>query len=136
MRIGLVVFVVGRWISAFTHARRHHTSIKPDSKLPEEEPTIDDATKTEEGLWDSYTRVGQPLRSTSHQRPSLTLWPEVAITVVSSVPPVHPVEHYLLPGALVPILRSRVQVQMPDVFPVAQPIFTKEALTNMSVQLM
>jgi hypothetical protein len=34
--------------------------IKPNSKLPEEEPTIDDAAKTEEGLWDSYTRVGQP----------------------------------------------------------------------------
>jgi hypothetical protein len=66
----------------------------------------------------------------------LTLWAEVAITVVGSVPPVHPVEHYPLPGALAPVLWSGAQVQMPDMFPVAQPIFTEEALTNTSAWLM
>ncbi|KAJ7307009.1 hypothetical protein DFH08DRAFT_1088667 [Mycena albidolilacea] len=110
--------------------------INPDSELPEEEPTIDDATKTEEGLWDSYTRVGQPLQSTSHYWRSMTLQAEVAIIVVDGVPPAHPVEHYLSPGALAPVLRSGAQAQTPDVFPVAQPIFTEEALANTTARLM
>ncbi|KAJ7742977.1 hypothetical protein B0H14DRAFT_3167603 [Mycena olivaceomarginata] len=110
--------------------------INPDSKLLEEEPMIDYATNTEEGLWDSYTRVGQPLQSTSHYWGSLTLQAEVAITVVGGIPPAHPVKHYLSPGALAPILRSGAQAQMPDMFPVAQPIFTEEALANTSARLM
>ncbi|KAJ7804600.1 hypothetical protein B0H14DRAFT_1615990 [Mycena olivaceomarginata] len=110
--------------------------INPDSKLLEEESTIDDATKTEEGLWDSYTRVGQPLQSTSYYGRSLTLQAEVAITVVGGVPPAHPVKHYLSPGALAPVLRSGAQAEMPDGFPVAQPIFTEEALANTSARLM
>ncbi|KAJ7307000.1 hypothetical protein DFH08DRAFT_900975, partial [Mycena albidolilacea] len=110
--------------------------INPDSELLEEEPSIDDTTETEEGLWDSYTRVGQPLQSTSHYQRSLTLQAEVAITVVDGIPPAHRVEHYLSPGALAPVLRSGAQAQMPDVFPVAQPIFTEEALANTTARLM
>ncbi|KAJ7312403.1 hypothetical protein DFH08DRAFT_973481 [Mycena albidolilacea] len=94
--------------------------IKPDSKLPEEEPTIDDAAKTEEVVGLVYASWAAP---------------PVHITL-AIVPPAHPVEHHLLPGAPVPVLRSRAQVQMPDMLPVAQPIFTEEALANTSARLM
>jgi hypothetical protein len=48
----------------------------------------------------------------------------------------HAVAHYLTPGALAPIIRSGAQAEMPASFPVAQPVFTVEALFNTSARLM
>ncbi|KAJ6456122.1 hypothetical protein C8R45DRAFT_1222247 [Mycena sanguinolenta] len=106
----------------------------------EEEPTIDNA-KMEEGMWDSHTRVGQPVQSRSKGRRSMDLQASVAITVFpprATATPIHPVAHYLKRGveALGPVLRSGREAEMPDSFPVAQPVFAVEALANTSARLL
>jgi hypothetical protein len=101
----------------------------------DETSTADDAAKTEEGLWDTYTRIGKPKDSTSTWQRSLTLRATVPIIVVRDAPPM-PVAHYLTPDALAPVIRSGAQTEMPASFPVAQPVFTVEALVNTSARLM
>jgi len=105
------------------------------AEAEDEMSTVDDAAKTEEGLWDTYTRVGKPKDSTSTWHRRLTLQATVPIIVVRDAPPMS-VAHYLTPGALAPVIRSGAQAEMPASFPVAQPVFTVEALVNTSARLM
>ncbi|KAF8216866.1 hypothetical protein K438DRAFT_1953758 [Mycena galopus ATCC 62051] len=114
--------------------------IRPDSNMAtEEEATGDDATNTEEGLWDSHTLVGKPVTSAAMWTRRINLQGAVAITVVptrATTTPAHPVEHYLTPGVPAPVLRSGAKVEMPDAFPVMRPVFTVKALANTSARLM
>jgi hypothetical protein len=100
--------------------------------------TVDDAAKTEEGLRDTYTRVEKAQDSTSTWQRRLTLQATVPIIVVSDAPPARAVAHahYLTPGVPAPVLRGGAQVEMPASFPVAQPVFTVEALVNTTARLM
>ncbi|KAF7356413.1 hypothetical protein MVEN_00974100 [Mycena venus] len=110
--------------------------IRPGLVSEDEMETADDAAKTEEGLWDPYTRVGKPI-STSRQQRQMRLQATVPITVVRGGPvPARPIVHYLTPGALAPVLRSGAHLEMPASFPPAQPVFTVEALANTSARLM
>ncbi|KAJ7116049.1 hypothetical protein C8R44DRAFT_794024 [Mycena epipterygia] len=96
----------------------------------EDEKTLDDAAKTEEGLWDSYTRVGQA--PTSWWVRSLSLTGQVPIIVLGDISP-RPVEHYLKPGLPSPvILASPGDI----VFPVAHPATIVEPIANTSARLM
>ncbi|KAJ7933832.1 hypothetical protein B0H13DRAFT_683881 [Mycena leptocephala] len=98
--------------------------------------TVDDAAKIEEGLWDSFTRVGKPKDSTSALRRRLTLQARVPIIVVGDAPPVRAVAHYLTPDAPAPVICNGAQADPSLLFPVAQPVFTVEALANTSARLM
>ncbi|KAJ7656286.1 hypothetical protein DFH06DRAFT_1199134 [Mycena polygramma] len=104
-------------------------------EVPEEE-TTDDAAKTEEGLWDTYTRVGSPARSSSSWQRTIRLQSLMPITVVSGAPPSREVVHYLTPGSPAPVLRSGAHAEMPASFPVVEPAFTMEALVNTSARLL
>jgi hypothetical protein len=124
---------------AVTYSQEVAKCIDPDMyKLVEaqdEEPAADDAAKTEEGLWDTYTPVGQPAMSWKWRR-SMTLQATVPIIVVGDAPSVHTIMHYLTAAAPAPILRSGAQAEMPPSFPAAQPVFTVEALVNTTARLM
>ncbi|KAJ7116050.1 hypothetical protein C8R44DRAFT_794026 [Mycena epipterygia] len=92
--------------------------------------TVDDAAKTEEGLWDSFTRVGQA--PTSWWGRSLSLTGQMPIIVLGDISP-RPVEHYLKPGLASPIiLASPGDI----VFPVANPATIVEPIANTSARLM
>ncbi|KAJ7484340.1 hypothetical protein FB451DRAFT_1232200 [Mycena latifolia] len=99
-------------------------------------PAADDATMTEEGLWDSYTRVGQKVQIQTYHR-SLTLQATVPITIVDHAAPADalPIAHYLTPGLPAPVLRRGAQVDVPA-FPPARPLVVTEALVNTSARLM
>ncbi|KAJ7622909.1 hypothetical protein DFH06DRAFT_761951 [Mycena polygramma] len=99
------------------------------------EETTDEAAKTEEGLWDRYTRVGAPVESPSLQR-TLGLQTLMPITVVSGVLPSHELVHYLTPGSPAPVLRRGAQAEMPTWFPLVEPVFAVEALVNTSARLL
>ena len=68
----------------------------------------------------------------------MTLQAAVPITILPAGDSAQPVAHYLTPGleALTPVLRSGAEVAVPDAFPIAQPVFTVEALANTSARLM
>jgi hypothetical protein len=111
--------------------------IKPDSRewIEDETLTADDAEKVEEGLWNTYVRVGQPISDSKWSR-TLRLGATVPITIVGTAKPARAVTHYLTPGAAAPVLQSGSQPKVPALFPVAQPVFTVEALANTSARLM
>ncbi|KAJ6452260.1 hypothetical protein C8R45DRAFT_1223588 [Mycena sanguinolenta] len=97
----------------------------------EDEPTADDVSRLEDGLWDSYTPVGEQVRSSLWMR-SLDLKTTVPIVVLGDISE-RPVEHYLTPGQPSPvILASPADV----VFPSAQPVIIEEPLANTSARLM
>ncbi|KAJ7484339.1 hypothetical protein FB451DRAFT_1232194 [Mycena latifolia] len=114
------------------------TCANPSARPPKEEVALaaDDATMTEEGLWDSYTRVGQKVRVQTYHR-SLTLQATVPITIVDRAAPADtlPIAHYLTPGLPAPVLRRGAQVDVPA-FPSARPLVVAEALVNTSARLM
>ncbi|KAJ6452262.1 hypothetical protein C8R45DRAFT_1041062 [Mycena sanguinolenta] len=96
-----------------------------------DEPTADDVSKLEGGLWDSYTPVGEQVRSSSWMR-SLHLTTTIPIVVLGDISE-RPVGHYLTPGQPSPIiLASPADV----VFPSAQPVIIEEPLANTSARLM
>ncbi|KAF8216752.1 hypothetical protein K438DRAFT_1797756 [Mycena galopus ATCC 62051] len=97
-----------------------------------------DSVGTEEGLWEMYIPVGQPaIPVSSWQGLTMMLEASVPISVVSSTMPEHPVAHYLTPqGALRPMLRSGVQLDMPASFPPAHPTLTVEDAADSSARLM
>ncbi|KAJ6581805.1 hypothetical protein B0H19DRAFT_517405 [Mycena capillaripes] len=111
--------------------------MRPDAVQPiEEESTTDDAEKTEEGLWDTYTRVGQPPSDSKWLR-SMHLHATVPITIVGGgAEPARPIVHYLTPGAAAPVLRRGAQTDMPASFPAVQPVFTVEGFSNTSARLL
>ncbi|KAF7370318.1 hypothetical protein MSAN_00663200 [Mycena sanguinolenta] len=108
------------------------------SSTTENNFTGDAAADLEEGFWDSFTRVGESIEAKSKPYRTMVLHAAVAITVLPAGGSTTPVAHYLAPGleALAPVLRRGAEVTMPDPFPVAQPVFTVEALVNTSARLM
>ncbi|KAJ6581822.1 hypothetical protein B0H19DRAFT_1251986 [Mycena capillaripes] len=112
----------------------------PDSVEQPEKENVDDAARTEEGLWDTFTRVGKPIRSESEWKlkrsTSLYIQATVPVTVVGSTSPVRAVVHYLTPGAAAPVLQSGAQTEIPASFPVAQPVYTVEAPADISARLL
>jgi hypothetical protein len=116
-------------------ARCIYPSRPKPTDAEDELSTVDDAAKTEEDLWDPYARVG---KSTPRWQRTLTLQATVPIIVVSDAPSARAVAHahYLTPGLPAPVLRAGAQAEMPALFPVAQPVFTVEALVNTSARLM
>ncbi|KAJ6527268.1 hypothetical protein DFH09DRAFT_164284 [Mycena vulgaris] len=103
------------------------------ASLPKDEISGDDAAMTEEGLWDSYTALGKKVQVSTYHR-EIRLQAVVPITVVGK-PSAHPIAHYLTPGLGAPVLRLGAPADAP-VFPVVQPVFTQEALVNVSARLM
>ncbi|KAJ7226698.1 hypothetical protein GGX14DRAFT_417156 [Mycena pura] len=98
----------------------------------EDEPTADDISKTEEGLWDSYTAVGEPRQSEILWRRTLCLQTTVPLVILGDISE-KPVEHYLSPRQPSPIiLTSPVDVA----FTPAHPVITEEPLVNTSARLM
>ncbi|KAJ6519163.1 hypothetical protein C8R45DRAFT_1065937 [Mycena sanguinolenta] len=108
------------------------------SSQTEEESTGDDAAMMEEGLWDPDTRIGRSIQTKSKWTRSMTLQAAVPIIVLPAGDTTTPVAHYLTPGleTPAPVLRGGAEATMPDVFPVARPVFTVEALVNTSARLM
>ncbi|KAJ7762713.1 hypothetical protein DFH07DRAFT_956613 [Mycena maculata] len=90
-----------------------------------------DSAKTEEGLWDSYTRVGQPIY-TSQRRRTLRLKATVPLVVLGDIS-ARPAEHYLKPGLPSPVI---LPAQGDVVFPAAHPVTIEEPLANTSARLM
>ncbi|KAJ7602198.1 hypothetical protein DFH06DRAFT_1488854 [Mycena polygramma] len=113
--------------------------VHPDSQ---EELAADDDALTEEGMWDPYTPLGQPLLSneewvSNHEwRRSLRLQASVPITVVHSTPPLRAVEHYLTPGSTSPILLRGAHAEPPASFYVVQPVVTVEAPADTAARLL
>ncbi|KAJ7749019.1 hypothetical protein DFH07DRAFT_829387 [Mycena maculata] len=90
-----------------------------------------DSAKTEEGLWDSYTRVGQPIH-TSQWRRTLRLKATVPLVVLGDIS-ARPAEHYLKPGLPSPVI---LPAQGDVVFPAVHPVTIEEPLANTSARLM
>ncbi|KAJ6527274.1 hypothetical protein DFH09DRAFT_1187083 [Mycena vulgaris] len=104
--------------------------------IPQDEAPADDVDMTEERLWDSYTalrNLGEKVQTLTYHS-EIYLQAVVPITVVGKLS-AHPIAHYLTPGLPAPVLRPGVPADVP-VFPVAQPVFTQEALVNVSARLM
>ncbi|KAF7334409.1 60S ribosomal protein [Mycena venus] len=99
---------------------------------PEDERTADDVSRKEDGLWDSYTPVGEPIQSHTLWRRTLRLTATVPLVVLGDISE-RPAEHYLTPGQPSPvILASPADV----VFPPVRPVITEEPLANTSARLM
>ncbi|KAK7025135.1 hypothetical protein R3P38DRAFT_3269860 [Favolaschia claudopus] len=107
----------------------------------------EDAATTNEGLWDMWTPAREPpvRESTLSSFPkfwrSLTLEATLPITVpitfASSEPSEQAIAHYLSPnGAVAPVLRSGLQMDMPASFPSAEPFFVVEDIVNTSARLL
>ncbi|KAJ7477253.1 hypothetical protein B0H11DRAFT_2281418 [Mycena galericulata] len=96
--------------------------------------TQGDAAKTEEGLWDAHTRVGQPVdpRPADWQRRNLILKTTVPLVVLGDIS-ARPVEHYLTPGLPSPVI---LPAQGDVAFPAAQPDVIEEPLANTTLRLM
>ncbi|KAJ7477258.1 hypothetical protein B0H11DRAFT_2030447 [Mycena galericulata] len=96
--------------------------------------TQDDAAKTEEGLWDAYTRVGEPVdtRPADWWRRNLILKTTVPLVVLGDIS-ARPVEHYLTPGLPSPVI---LPAQGDVAFPAAQPEVIEEPLVNTTLRLM
>ncbi|KAK7025120.1 hypothetical protein R3P38DRAFT_2530267 [Favolaschia claudopus] len=109
----------------------------PGQKLefPENEH---DPAAIEEGLWDTWTRLGTSAGSEdSKLHRKMTLHATVPITVVGPEASDQSFAHYLEPdGAVTPLLRSGLQMDMPASFPAAKPLVTVEAMANTSARLM
>ncbi|KAJ7232069.1 hypothetical protein C8J57DRAFT_1384051 [Mycena rebaudengoi] len=99
----------------------------------EDETSADDAEKTEEGLWDAYTRVGQPRMSHNAWQRQLRLQADTTVPLVTDIVSSSPVEHYLKPGVPAPVLRSS---QVAITFPISQPVFTEEPFVDTSARLL
>ncbi|KAF7361152.1 hypothetical protein MSAN_01147000 [Mycena sanguinolenta] len=97
----------------------------------EDEPTADDVSRLEDGLWDSYTPVGEQVRSNIWLR-TLTLKTTVPIVVLGDISE-RPAEHYLALGQPSPIILASPADVM---FPSAQPVIIEEPLVNTSARLM
>ncbi|KAJ7656269.1 hypothetical protein DFH06DRAFT_1473531 [Mycena polygramma] len=109
--------------------------MSPGRVEPPEEETTDDAAKTEEGLWDTFTRIGAPVRSRSWER-TMNLQALMPITVVGRGSS-REFTHYLTPGSPAPVLQSGAQAEMPTSFPVLdEPAVTVEALVDTSARLL
>ncbi|KAJ6530010.1 hypothetical protein DFH09DRAFT_1370814 [Mycena vulgaris] len=99
----------------------------------EDEPPTDDAQKVEDGVWNSRTPLGQPMKSRTTWDRELYLSADVPITVIAAASSQGPAEHYLNPGLPSPILLASPS----DItFPVVRPVFTAEALADTSARLM
>jgi hypothetical protein len=99
---------------------------------PEDERTADDVSKKEDGLWDSYTAVGEPIQSRMLLRRMLHFKATVPLVVLGDISE-RPAQHYLTPGQPSPIiLASPADV----VFPPVRPVITEEPLVNTSERLM
>ncbi|KAJ7782023.1 hypothetical protein DFH07DRAFT_765006 [Mycena maculata] len=99
-----------------------------------DDTAADDTAKTEEGLWDACTRVGQPVHPQSYSLRSLRLSAQVPIIVLGDMSD-QLIEHYLKSGSGLPspiILASRVDT----VFLVARPVTIVEPSANTSARLM
>ncbi|KAJ7477289.1 hypothetical protein B0H11DRAFT_2030589 [Mycena galericulata] len=96
--------------------------------------TQDDAAKTEEGLWDAYTRVGEPVntRPADWWRRNLILKTTVPLVILGDIS-TRPVEHYLTPGLPSPVI---LPAQGDVVFPAAQPEVIEEPLANTTLRLL
>ncbi|KAK7025122.1 hypothetical protein R3P38DRAFT_3269847 [Favolaschia claudopus] len=113
----------------------------PDGRLEllEKEEEANAAT-TEERLWEMWTPiVGEPAVSAlsiEYYRTSI-MEATLPITIVSSEPSEQAIAHYLSPsGAVSPVLRSGLQMDMPASFPSAKPVFVVEDIANTSARLM
>ncbi|KAJ6619955.1 hypothetical protein B0H10DRAFT_1131597 [Mycena sp. CBHHK59/15] len=104
----------------------------------EDETALDDAAGTEEGLWDSWTPVGEPRESQRKWRSSIPLRAEMPVTIVGNAPAsARPIEHYLKPGVASPVIVApTAQAHDAIPFPVPQPVVTEEAFVNTSARLM
>ncbi|KAF7370317.1 hypothetical protein MSAN_00663100 [Mycena sanguinolenta] len=100
--------------------------------------TRDDAAMMEEDLWDPHTRIGEPIETKSKWSRRIVLQAAVPITVLRAGDAAMPVVHYLTPGLEMPapVLRSGAETGMPHAFPIAQPVFTVEALVDTAARLM
>ncbi|KAK7025123.1 hypothetical protein R3P38DRAFT_3194049 [Favolaschia claudopus] len=97
----------------------------------------EDAATTEDGLWDMWTPVGESSVSPFKYFRSLTMEATLPITIVRSEPSKQATANYLLPkGAVAPVLRSGLQMDMPASFPSAEPFFVVEDIVNTSARLM
>ncbi|KAJ7440751.1 hypothetical protein FB451DRAFT_1377467 [Mycena latifolia] len=113
-------------------------------KLPPPPPprtAADVMAAVEERLWDSYTRVGHPVNLTTliaprkNRRCVMTLEALVPITVVGHAAPANPVTHYLVPGALAPVIRHGARAEAAE-FPVAIPVINEEPPADTAARLM
>ncbi|KAJ7269769.1 hypothetical protein C8J57DRAFT_1607569 [Mycena rebaudengoi] len=107
-------------------------------QLEDETWTLNDAERIKEGLWDSYTPVGQPRKSPNMYRRQLSLQADMVVPLVGdAVSGSSPVEHYLTPGVLAPVLLAASQVDSNIiVFPTAQPVFTEEPFDSTAARLL
>ncbi|KAK7012838.1 hypothetical protein R3P38DRAFT_3208958 [Favolaschia claudopus] len=99
----------------------------------------DDPAAIEEGLWDTWTRLGSPAGSESDSifYRQMTLHAMVPITVVGPDASDQSFAHYLEPnGAVAPLLRSGFQMDMPASFAAAKPLITAEAIAETSARLL
>ncbi|KAJ7269739.1 hypothetical protein C8J57DRAFT_1227447 [Mycena rebaudengoi] len=103
----------------------------------DETSALNEAERTEEGLWDTYTRVGQPHQPPDTYRRNLYLQADATIPLVSDTESSFPVEHYLTPGARAPVLRAASQVNSNIIaFPTAQPVITEEPFDTTAARLL
>ncbi|KAJ7696609.1 hypothetical protein B0H17DRAFT_403271 [Mycena rosella] len=98
----------------------------------DDESTADDLEKTEEGLWDPHTRVGQPPTAQTNWNSMLFLTGQVRINVLGDMS-TQPVEHYLKSGLPSPVI---LVSQEDIVFPPAHPVTIVEPIANTSARLM
>jgi hypothetical protein len=115
----------------------HPSSLRP-TDAEDELSTVDDDAKTEEELWGPYHHVGKDNNLIYAWQRTLTLQATVPIIVVGDASSARAVAHahYLTPGVPAPVLRAGAEAEMPSLFPVAQPVFTVEALVNTSARLL
>ncbi|KAJ7322829.1 hypothetical protein DFH08DRAFT_888012 [Mycena albidolilacea] len=99
-----------------------------------EDVSSDDAARAEDGMWDMYTLIGEPAILAWERQ--MTLDATVPITVVDRAAPAFSFAHYLTPGVPAPVLRSGMQLNMPDSFPAAAPVITVEDLAGTSARLL
>ncbi|KAJ7140285.1 hypothetical protein C8R43DRAFT_1018130 [Mycena crocata] len=101
----------------------------------EDELTADEAAKTEEGMWDSHTRVGQPASSYNMYHRMMRLSATAPIVVVRDSEPASPISHYLTSGLPMPVMRVGSRGGVPE-FPIAEPVVKVESPFNTSARLM
>ncbi|KAJ7695017.1 hypothetical protein B0H17DRAFT_438949 [Mycena rosella] len=98
----------------------------------DDESTADDLEKTEDGLWDPYTRVGQPPIAQTNWARILFLTGQVRINVLGDMS-TQRVDHYLKSGLPSPVILAS---QEDIVFPPAHPVTIVEPIANTSARLM
>ncbi|KAK7025136.1 hypothetical protein R3P38DRAFT_3194062 [Favolaschia claudopus] len=108
--------------------------INPGRKLDSEKE--DEPATIEEGLWNMNT-VGKSSQPQIQYHRMMFLGAKVPLTIVSAGASDQSIAHYLLPdGAVAPVLRNGLEMDMPASFPPTKPLIMVEDIAKTSARLM